>query len=206
VLGVLDGHDMAHDLLRAWAESAEFIIAADGAADVLLELGVSPNIIIGDMDGMTKEPGSIEVIRDEDPASTDCDKLLRWARHQGYTNITLANIEGDLLDHVIATLSSCVSFRKTVRVALRRGVGWVFNGPLQVNVDPGARVSLIPLTSCSGVRITGVEWPLEHADLEPGGRVSISNAATDGFVQACVSRGSAFLFAEYAREELPFWD
>lgn len=206
VLGVLDGRDMEPGLLRAWAQSAELVIAADGAADRLLEVGVSPAIIIGDMDGMTRDPGSIEVIRDEDPGATDCDKLLRWARQQGHGNLTLTNLEGDLLDHVMSTLSSCVSCRRTIRLALRRGVGWVFNGPLQINVDPQARVSLLPLTACSGVRLHGVQWPLDNAELEPGGRVSISNAAIDGFVQASVGKGTAFLFAEYSREEMPFWD
>jgi thiamine pyrophosphokinase len=206
VLGVLDGRDMDPALLLAWAQSAELVIAADGAADILLDLGVTPDLIIGDMDGMKREPGSIDVLRDEDPGSTDCDKLLRWAREQGHANLTLISIEGDLLDHVMSTLFSCVAFRRNVRVALRRGIGWVFSGALQINVDPGARISLLPLTNCSGVRLNGVVWPLDHADLEPGGRISISNAATDGFVQACVTRGSAFLFAEYSREELPFWD
>jgi thiamine pyrophosphokinase len=206
VLGVLDGRDMDSGLLQAWAQSADLVIAADGAADCLLGIGVPPNIIIGDMDGMTGDPGSIEIIRDEDPGATDCDKLLRWARQQGHSNLTLINIEGDLLDHMMATLSSCVSCRRTVRIALRRGIGWVFSGPLQINVDPQARVSLLPLTPCSGVRLHGVQWPLDHAELEPGGRVSISNSATDGFVQACVGKGTAFLFAEYPREELPFWD
>jgi thiamine pyrophosphokinase len=206
VLGVLDGGDMEPDLVRAWAESADFVIAADGAADRLLNVSVTPNIIIGDMDGIKCDPGSIEVLRDDDPGSTDCDKLLRWARQQGHTNLTLCNIEGDLLDHMISTLSSCVSCRRTIRIALRRGIGWVFSGPLHINVDPQARVSLLPLTACSGVRLHGVQWRLDNADLEPGGRVSISNAATDGFVQACISRGTGFLFAEYPREEMPFWD
>ncbi|HVT12434.1 MAG TPA: thiamine diphosphokinase [Fimbriimonadaceae bacterium] len=206
LLGVLDGRDMAPELLRAWAESAEFVIAADGAADRLLEAGVRPNLIIGDMDGMTRDAEGVEILTDSDPESTDCDKLLRWVRREGHSNLTLANIEGDLLDHVMATLSSCAAFGRTVRIALRRGIGWVFTGPLKINVDPHARVSLIPITPCSGVKLHGVQWRLDNADLHPGGRVSISNAATDGFVQATIVRGTGFLFAEYPREEMPFWD
>lgn len=206
VLGVLDGRDMEPELLRTWAVSAEFVVAADGATDCLMAVGVRPDLIIGDLDSLTSDTGDIDVLRDEDPGATDCDKLLRWARREGHERLTLTNIEGDLLDHVVATLSSCVAFRRNIRIALRRGVGWVFTGPLSINVDPDARVSLLPLTPCSGVRLHGVQWPLDHAELESGGRVSISNMATDGFVQACVNRGHAFLFAEYPREEMPFWD
>ena len=206
ILGVLNGRDMDGDLLHAWATSAEYVVAADGAADLLIELGVPPDMIIGDMDSMKRQSGAIEVVRDEDPNATDCDKLLRWVRQRGQHSFTLANIEGDLLDHMLATLASCVAFRRTVRVALRRGMGWVFSGPLQINVAPQARVSLIPLTPCSGVKLHGVQWRLDSADLETGGQISVSNKATDGFVQASVSRGAAFLFAEYSREEMPFWD
>lgn len=206
VLGILDGRDMPADLLRAWASSAELLVAADGAADRLREVGVPPHIIIGDMDGMTLDPGGVPVVRITDTDSTDCDKLLRWVREEGHDDLTLTGIEGDLLDHMLASLSSCVAYGRNLRVALRRGVGWVFTGPIQINTTPDARVSLIPLTACSSVRLNGVQWPLDNAELQIGGRVSISNAATDGFVQASVAKGHAFLVSEYRREEMPFWD
>src|ERR1043165_9573712 len=123
VLGVLDGRDMPSDLLKAWAESAELVVAADGAADRLLEVGVRANIIVGDLDSLTSDPGSSQVIRVQDAESTDCDKLLRWARDEGHVDLTLAGVEGDLLDHMLSTLSSCVAYRRTIRLALRRGIG-----------------------------------------------------------------------------------
>lgn len=207
VLGVLDGTDLETDLLRAWAESAELLVAADGAADRLLRVGVKPHVVIGDMDGMTSNPGDLLIIRDEDTESTDCDKLLRWCRREGHAEVTLVNVEGDLPDHVLSTFSSCVAYQKPVRIAFRRGIGWVFSGgQLQKNIHPGARVSLLPITKCSGVGMHGVEWPLDGADLEPGGRVSISNASTCGYVQVSVAKGSAFLFIEYPREEMPVWE
>ena len=203
---MLDGRDFPADLLRAWGMSAELVVAADGAADRLLEVGVRPTIIVGDMDGMRGKPGDISRLRADYAESTDCDKLLRWVRQEGHHDLTLVSIEGDLLDHMLATLSSCVAYGRNLRIALRRGIGWVFSGALQINVTPGARVPPLPLHPCKGARLNGVQWPLENADLDVGGRVSISNAATDGFVQVSAAKGTAFLFAEYSVEEMPFWD
>ncbi len=206
VLGVLDGGDLPLELLSAWAASAELVIAADGAADRLLKSGVAPNIVIGDLDGFSGAPGPYEVVADHDGNSTDCDKLLRWVRQQGHTNLTLTGVEGDLLDHIVATLSSCVSYRRNVRLALRRGVGWVFSGAVTMRSAPGARVSLLPLCSCAGVRLSGVQWPLDGAQLDVGGHVSISNKASGEMVSARMNTGAAFLFVEYPRHEMPFWD
>jgi thiamine pyrophosphokinase len=204
VLGVLDGRDMPPAQLRVWAASADLVLAADGAADLLLTLGVHPTIVIGDMDGISRAPHGLTVIKDEDTERTDCDKLLGWAQAHGYTGLTLANIEGDLLDHVLSTLSSCVP-HAPVRLALRRGLGWVFSGSISIAATPHARVSLLPLTPCTGVSLTGVRWPLADVTLEIGGRVSISNEAS-GRVEVTIESGSAFLFVERPIEEAPLWD
>jgi thiamine pyrophosphokinase len=205
VLGVLDGRDMRREKLRAWAASAEFVAAADGAADLLLSLSVHPDIVIGDMDSLRSDPSTLAVLKDDDQDLTDCDKVLQWARQAGHSDLTLINIEGDLLDHVLSTLSSCVAFGR-VRIILRRGVGWVFSGRLRAATAPGRRVSLIPLTPCPTVDLSGVRWPLNRAPLEMGHRVSISNEATGDAVEANVDAGAAFLFIESQLVEMPFWD
>lgn len=204
VLGVLDGRDMPGETLRAWATSADVVVAADGAADRLLEVGVSPTIVVGDMDGLRSD-GDFQVWKDPDPSRTDCDKLLAWVRGAGYPAITLTSVEGDQLDHMLATLSSCVAHGTTVRLALRQGIGWVFQGDIEVEAELGARVSLIPLTLCRAVQLHGARWPLAGDDLAVGGLVSISNVAIAREIRASMGAGWAFLFVGRSPEEAPVW-
>lgn len=60
VLVVVRGHDYKEDLahLRAsWylREMSPLIVAVDGAADALLNMGVTPDVIVGDMDSVTED-------------------------------------------------------------------------------------------------------------------------------------------------------
>lgn len=206
VLGVLDGRDLPPATLRAWADSADKIVAADGAGDWLLANGVTPDIVVGDMDSFRGSAAAIEVFRDEDQKSTDCDKLLKAVGSLGLLEqLTLIGVEGDLPDHVQASLSSCARISSNVRIGFRRGLGHIFTGPLTVAVKIGTRVSLLPLTPCSGVSLAGVRWPFEHAEMHVGGFISISNRATENEVAASISTGKGLLFHEVDPGDLPLW-
>lgn len=209
VLGVLDGRDMPLDLLARWAESAEVLMAADGAADRLLSAGVVPHRIVGDFDAVSQgamRSGAL-LVRDPDQGRTDCDKLLSLAWAGKHAAITLASVEGDLPDHSLATLHSALASGLAVRIAYRRGIGWMLRNGDEVSVSAttGARVSLLPLAHCDDVCLAGVEWPVDAAVMRPGGFSSISNRATEPTIQASLGLGAALLFVEYPAEEMPFW-
>jgi len=209
VLGVLAGEDMPIGLLARWADSAQIVLAADAGLDRLRQAGRLPDHAIGDFDSAADlsglEPSQVTVDKDEE--HTDCDKLLSLAEAQGHTGITLASMEGDQIDHMLATLHSAARSPLQVRVALRRGVGWILNAGerLTVSTEPGRRVSLIPLEEVRSAILSGVEWPLKGEDLHPMGRTGISNRATGRQVSASIQTGSALLSIGFLDEEMPFW-
>jgi thiamine pyrophosphokinase len=209
VLGVLAGQDMPAELLKKWAASADVVFAADAGLDRLLAAGASPDFAVGDFDSAEGLAAIDEtkVLPDLSQDATDCDKLLALASKQGYASITLASAEGDQLDHMLATLHSAVRAPIHVRVALRRGIGWLLKSGEEaiVRTATGRRVSFLPLEEVVGAQLAGVEWPLENASLHPQGATSISNRATAPYVAASVGQGSAFLFVEFPEEELPNW-
>lgn len=210
VLGVLAGEDLPTDLLRVWASSAELVIAADRGADLCLAAGVVPDIVVGDLDSIS--PAGREAASDvrlmDSPDKTDCDKLLEVCSSISAESVTLTAVEGDLPDHALAVLHSAARVRMKVRLAYRRGVGWIVRGPnasVEVATMEGRRVSLLPITACHGVSLSGVQWPLQDAALHPHGLTSISNRATGSRVQVSIGGGTALLFLEYPPEEVPFW-
>src|SRR5687767_12418197 len=145
VLGVLAGRDMGPDLLRPWADSADVIFAADSGADRLLEAGGHPHIAIGDLDSISERArGATPNIHfDPNQDRTDCDKLLAAVRSGGESEVTLACVEGDRLEHVLATLSSALQSGLRVRLALRRGIGIVMRAGdrVEVETEPSRLVS-----------------------------------------------------------------
>jgi thiamine pyrophosphokinase len=210
VLGVLDGNDMPGEQLAAWARSADLVIAADGAADKLHSLGLRPHVAIGDFDAISPagREAADKLVHVPSQEASDCDKLLSYLDESGRSEVTLANVEGDLPDHVLATYHSALRSRLDVRFAFRRGLGFLLRdgAARRVDVPEGCRVSLIPLLPCSGVSLRGVCWPLDRADLAPGGATSLSNHATEGVVEAILPVGAAMLCFAHPDLQHPIWE
>lgn len=208
VLGVLGGDDLSDSLLKRWARSATALYAADAAADRLVWMDFKP-VLVGDLDSFrsTSEMHRLRVVHIPDQDSTDCDKLLRTIEEDGHREVTLIGMEGDLPDHMLATYSSAVRSGLGLRFAFRRGVGWLLRSrsSVAVRTKRGCRVSLMPLTPCTGVCLRGVHWPVENASMEVGGLNSCSNAAEWDRVEAEVRCGAALLFVQYPEAEMPFW-
>jgi len=209
VLAVLAGGDFPLDRLDLWFRSADVVIAADGAANSLTELGRVPNITVGDLDSLSDENRSsqLELIQIDDQNSTDCDKLLSLAAHRGYSNLTLIGVEGDLLDHTLGTLQSVARSCLNVRIILRRGIAQVLHGPIEqrLNLPESTRLSLMPLTPCLGVNLTGTQWTLSNAELSPLGANSLSNRAL-GPVSIQMQEGAAVVFLSHPILEAIRWD
>ena len=199
VLGVLAGGDLPGDRLAAWARSATRIYAADGAADRLLAARVRPHVVVGDLDSLRASPAElvgIEVVLSTDQETSDADKLLALLAGRGYGAATLVGLEGDRLDHMLAALGSAAVSGLELSLGLRTGWGRVLRpGVSLFDLASGTTVSVLPLTPCEGVSLTGVEWPLAEETLALGGRISISNRAVGGPVRVEIGTGTALLVA-----------
>ncbi len=195
---------MPKEQIVAWARTADRIYAADGAArNLALEL-LDP-IVVGDLDSFPEaEDHGLTVIQSNDQQTTDCDKLLAAILAAGYEEATLIGIEGDRFDHMLATLNSVLKTGLRIRIALRRGLAYVVREETVVGTTLGERFSLVPLMPCTGIDLTGCEWPLENASLQMDGFISISNRAT-GEVRVKLKTGAALVICERAPSEPPVW-
>jgi thiamine pyrophosphokinase len=183
--------------------SADGILAADGGADLVLQAGFQPEIVIGDLDSLQATAENFADVRHlADQYTTDCDKLLALASELGHTEITLACVEGSRPDHALATLHSAARSNLEVRLVFRRGIGLILRPGRTYRLTANSRVSLLPLVPCRLKSLTGVRWPLESVVLDPLGLTSISNEG-EGPVAAELLDGAAFLFAEGPPE--PTW-
>ena len=209
ILGVLAGADFPPERLAKWVLSADFVFAADSAADVLNELGLVPGTTVGDLDSIseTGKACQLELLEIHDQDSTDCDKLLCLAVERGFSEISLIGVEGDLLDHVLGTLLSSVKTSLDVTLILRRGFAQVLSGPVAVRMElpESTRLSVMPITECTNVSMQGTAWPLVHATLTPLGLTSLSNRAS-GPVHIQMETGVALLFLAHPELERVDWE
>lgn len=179
-----------------------FIIAADGGTRHALALGLTPNVIIGDLDSLPPdlvrdlEVRGAEVIphpRDKD--QTDLELALAHARDRGATDVLLLGLLGGRLDQTLANV---------FLLALPEWDGmrlWFKDGPdtayllrdgdtLCIHGHPGDTVSLLPLTpTVTGVTTRGLRWPLQNATLHFGRTLTVSNELEEEEGEVRVGRG-----------------
>ncbi len=202
VLGVLGGQDVDDRLFKSWALASDILVAADAGADLALQHGHVPDAIVGDLDSVSEAAlaSGAEIYKFEDANTTDCDKLLAWIEAQGYDGIDLIGVEGDRIDHVLATLGSCAKSRLKIRLVLREGLGHVLRpGFHRLKTSPGDRVSLLPISDSAGVTATHVQWPFDQARLALGGFVSVSNIALGGELEVSLESGALLVVIEHDR-------
>ncbi len=200
ILGVLGGSHMSAALVATWVESADLVIAADSGLLRVLESGFVPDVVIGDFDSVSLDLVAPETTAIVDPSqdNTDCSKLLKYVRAQGYSRVTLICAEGDLSDHFLDTVHCAVRTDVDVFIGLERGLAHILKGPVKERIAtiPGMRVSLIPLETVSNASLSGVQWSFSGKALSVRGFTSISNIATESELHVSFDEGSAYLFIE----------
>jgi thiamine pyrophosphokinase len=166
----------------------DLLIAADGGAQNCLALGLTPAVVIGDLDSLSPDQlenlqvkGARFVVHPRDKDQTDLELALRYAIEQGAREILLLGLLGGRLDQTLANLLllarpdwndirlSTVEGPDTAHI-LRAGDTITLLGQV------GDIVSLIPLSpKVSSVTTQGLRWPLRNAELSFGSTLGISN-------------------------------
>ncbi len=178
----------ARDWAR-WVREEDLIIGADGGAAHALAYGLSPDIIIGDMDSFTGLPRDLPVLqrarRIQHPRAkdeTDLELALTYAAQQEVDEIVvLGALGGSRLDHMLSNvLLLAMPALRGHRVLIVHGgqeAMLLRNGEaVDLAGSPGDLVSLLPLGGdARGVTTTGLAWPLAHDTLRFGQSRGVSN-------------------------------
>ena len=163
-----------------------FVVAADSGLAEANRLGVRVDLLVGDMDSVKpsdlqayeREGGEVQR-HPEDKDATDLDLAITAAIVAGAARLTVIGGDGGRLDHTLANAVLLASPRHAaVEVDAIFGASrlHVVRGRREFVGAPGELVSLLALGGpARGVGTEGLRWPLEHAALEPGSTLGVSN-------------------------------
>jgi thiamine pyrophosphokinase len=179
LIGLVGGAPVQMGQLEQVSGFVRHWVAADCGARSLLDSGLQPEAVIGDLDSLgDKERARLPIkaihhIREQD--STDFEKCMM--RIEAPVVLGLGFL-GGRLDHHLAALHALVRFPQQ-RCILLGGQDAVFLCPptLHLDLPVGAPLSLFPMAPVSG-RTAGLEYSFERLDYAPGGRIGTSNAIT----------------------------
>lgn len=163
----------------------DLVIAADGGADHARDLGLVPDVVVGDLDSLSgaglswARDAGIEVI--EHPAdkdATDLDLAMSYAAEVA-DEIVVIDSGAGRIDHSTANTLLLASDRfanVTVTAFTQDGVITVIHESRTLHAHVGDTVSLLAVAGpATGVTTSGLRWPLVDAVLQPGSTLGVSN-------------------------------
>lgn len=175
-------------------------IAADGAANALIEVGVIPDILVGDLDSV--RPDVVETVRlhgmvisEPDQEFNDFEKALRVAATSLWRNVLVLGIHGGELEHTLNNWSVLMRHGRTMRILALDGarIGLPVYDVFTYGAEHDEIVSIIPQPQAR-ITTTGLKWPLADEVLALGSREGARNRATETSVTITVHDGSALVF------------
>jgi thiamine pyrophosphokinase len=183
--GNLPNLEKARTLLRP----DDFILCADGGTRHAIALGLTPNVIIGDLDSITDEERrkmkelDVEVIQHPaDKNETDLELAINHALTLQPDQILILAALGGRIDQTLANIALLSDLRlATFDIRITDGVEEIFfcNDQAQVEGRSGDIVSLIPWQGeVTGVFTENLRWHLHHETLYPDKTRGISNEMT----------------------------
>lgn len=162
------------------------IIAADGAANKLLDINVIPNFIVGDLDSFNSEKYSnlipqSHIIHLPEQDTNDFEKNIVFAKSRNWQKLLIFGIHGGELEHTLNNWSIIRKFTNQIQLLIYDIGRYSFpiaKGSYKIHANKDEIISLIPQCSCK-LSTKGLKWELNNEILEIGSREGARNRAIE---------------------------
>ena len=181
----------------------DVIVCADGGANAARKRGITPDVILGDLDSISSSTKkffqNVPLLHIDDQYSTDLEKAISYCVKRKYKSISIVGMTGSRIDHTTASLGCFKKFRGQIELQMydREGEIVLLEKKTSLVTRKGEKISLIPLERCTGVTTKNLFYSLKNETLELGVREGISNIATARRVTVSYKAGILLLYRFY---------
>jgi thiamine pyrophosphokinase len=182
----------------------EHLIAADRGQFIARDLGLFPDVVIGDLDSSDDarifECEYVVFPRKKD--LSDSEAALDFAVSSGYKDIWMFTDSGGRMDHSIANAMLLTKY-KDINVTLVTAcseIRYIENTSFTIHYDENISFfGIIPVDeSASGIDITGAKYSLSNATILRASTLGISNEPLPGEdVTISVKQGGLFVIKNF---------
>jgi len=195
-----NGQYPSHPAALNKLHTAGTIICTDGSTNILLENGLTPNVIIGDMDSTTVGQDSFKglYVKISDQDNTDLDKALEWCKVNSLSPLTVLGTSQLREDHTIGNLMLLANYSEELDINFVTDYFTItcHHGKRSFTSFKQQLVSLLPVEDIKSITTEGLEFPLID-ELFPLSSRGISNRAT-GHQFIISSSGKIWVFRSHS--------
>ena len=178
------------------------IICADGAANRIIEMGITPDFVVGDLDSIEQDYllNDIEIIQKPDQDTNDFEKCLTFATDIGFQTLLILGMHGGELEHTLNNWSVLMKYMKKLNLWVydKERIGFPIDKSFKIDCKKNEIISLIPQPEVK-LSTQNFQWNLDNETLTLGSREGARNRANDTSVEIEMHSGSLFVFKEYQK-------
>ena len=185
--------------------SIDYVICADGGLEKVKNLGLVPDLILGDFDSVDKsvleyyKSLNIETVAfPPEKDYTDMELAINQTVEMGFRDIILAGATGTRLDHSVANMLMIEKYHKinvNIQIIDNNNFIQIVKDTMTIPYRKNYYVSLIPLSeSIEGLTLEGFKYPLNNVNVERGSTMCVSNEISEDAGVIRLSKGSALVF------------
>lgn len=186
--------------LKREISSDDYIICADSGLGHANNMGIKPNLLIGDFDSYNGQIPPIEkIVLPEKKDDTDTHYAAVHALEMGFDNILLCGVWGSRPDHSLAaicTLKFLCDKGISAKILSDRFTMSMVNHSLELKKKNGHYTSILAYGGdARGVTLEGFEYPLSDAIITCSYPIGISNRIVDDVAKVTVKQGSLLVIS-----------
>ena len=177
------------------------IICCDGAVNNLVEYGLIPAHIIGDMDSISpelKNKYKDKLIHIAEQNENDMRKALQWAENNAVKNATILGATGKRDDHNLANIFTLLEFPSNLEIEFFTDYGKfsVVKGDQKFASFTGEQVSLFSVDQTIEITSTHLKYNLNNKKLTNLYCGSLNESLNDVFTIS-ISHGKILVYQVY---------
>lgn len=191
-------------------QEGDYVIAADGGLRALENVGIRPDLLMGDLDSLGAHPLPKGVPLEQFPVEkddTDTGIALARGYAMGYRAFVLCGCAGGRVDHLLANFQSMCRYSKmgaSVRLVARDYDAYALtNGSMTLPCRPaGTTVSIFCHGDrAEGVSLRGLYYPLDGYTLTSDHPLGVSNQHTEEAAEVSVKKGTLLIIQHLHKED-----
>ena len=192
---VLDGAIPAQEFFE---EMQLPIISADGATNQLHRMGITPHMIIGDLDSIS--PELLKIYRHkrvEDQNYSDFQKALKYMHDNDWLPTIICGITGGYIDHEINNIDIFMQTDRNIFIT-DSVIGYKVQAESKYTFPVGTKISIIGMPECV-ISTRGLKWELERYTTKFPGQNSCFNRVVSEKLTVIPHKGTALMMV-YTKE------
>ncbi len=187
-------------------KNCSHIVCCDGAADKLIDAGIIPEAIVGDIDslsGINQHKFKDIIVKSDCQQTNDLTKALQHTINLNPTNIIILGATGIREDHTLGNISLLFDYSLLTTTPVQMWTNYGIFMPLSkgkvIECAPGTQISLFSLDTNLRMKSTGLKYPLEEVIFDSWWKATLNECTGENF-ELIFEKGRVILFLEYQTE------